>query len=287
MKFIKFMKTIAVILIAFIVLLSLSCTRLLYLKKDYNPEIILNKKPVNIVFVNIFDYTLPDYVKDKNEISYNAGVVEFSEGLSSSLSGDKTFNFVIGDTLKKDIPLGQLTTILSKDSINAICMRHKTDMLLTLDSLNISFTWETHWEEIGKKTKDFYLFVRFYCSLYASSGELINRSLVEKSSLYKSREALSALITIKPSIARACEAIKPLAFQAGQDYVSKFYPTTAYESRKIYTGKDFKESNELIRILNWDKAIELLDQLAKSPNSKISEKARHNLSVVKEARDSR
>lgn len=281
------MKTSAFFLIAFIVMLSLSCTRLLLVKKDLDPEIILNKKPANIVFVNIFDYTLPDYVKEKNEISYNAGVMEFIEGLSSSLSGDKTIKFVIGDTLKKDIPVGQLTTILSKDSINAICMRHKTDMLLTLDSLNISFTWETHWEEKGKKTKDFYLFVRFYCSLYASSGELINRSMVEESSLYKSREALSALITFKPSIARACEAVRPLALQAGQDYVGKFYPTTAFESRKIYTGKDFKESNEFIRIMNWDKAIELLDKLAKSPDSKISEKARHNLSVVKEARNSR
>jgi hypothetical protein len=281
------MKTFANFLFAFIVLLSISCTRLLFVKKDYNPEIILDKKPVKIVFVNIFDYTLPVYVKEKNEISYNAGVKEFIEGLSSSLSGDKTIKFVIGDTLKKDIPVGQLTTILSKDSINAICMRHKTDMLLTLDSLNISFTWETHWEGKGNKTKDFYLLVRFYSSLYTSSGELINRSMVEKSSLYKSREALSALITIKPSIARACEAVRPLALQAGEDYVRKFYPTSAFETRKIYMGKEFKESYEFIKLRNWNKAIELLDQLAKSPDSKISEKARHNLSVVKEARDSR
>jgi hypothetical protein len=111
--------------------------------------------------------------------------------------------------------------------------------------------------------------------------------MVEESSLYKSREALSMLITIKPSIARAFEAVKSLAFQAGQDYVSKFYPKTVLESRKIYTGKTFKESNEFLKIWNWDKAIELLDQLAKSSNSKISEKARHNLSVAEEARNSR
>ena len=115
------------------------------------------------------------------------------------------------------------------------------------------------------------------------TGVLINRSKVENSSFYKSNAALSGLITIKPPIAKASKQVGELAFQAGRDYVSKFYPKTFQESRKIYAGKVFKESNLFIKLRNWDKATELLDQLAKSPDPNIAMKARHNLSVVKES----
>jgi hypothetical protein len=174
---------------------------------------------------------------------------------------------------------------MPKDTILAICERHNTDMLLTLDSMNIFFDWETVVNDDNKgslKEKNFYLHTRFYLSLYSANGDMINRSMIEKSSLYKSRVALSALITFEPSIAKAIETVKPLSFQAGQDYVSKFYPKTVLESRKIYSGKAFKESNLFIKLRNWDKATELLDQLAKSPDPNIAMKARHNLSVVKE-----
>ncbi len=101
---------------------------------------------------------------------------------------------------------------------------------------------------------------------------------------YRSRPALSALITFKPSLSKATEAIESLAFEAGLDYIDKFYPVTAEEPRMLYSGKDFKESNLFIGLRNWDKAIELLDQLAKSPNQNIAMKARHNLSVLNEAK---
>lgn len=280
------MKTVTSFLFTIVILFSLSsCSRFMPVQKTYDPEIILKKKPCKIVFINIFDYTSPAYVREKHENAYHAGVMKLAEGLSS-FSKDESFSFIIGDTLKKDIMPGQLTAFLPKDTILAICERHNTDMLLTLDSLNIFFDWETIVNNDGdgkEKVKNFYLYTRFYLSFYSAKGDLVNRSMIEKASLYKSRVALSALITIKPSIANAIESVKPLSFQAGQDYVSKFYPKTVLESRKIYAGKVFKESNLFIKLRNWDKATELLDQLAKSPDPNIAMKARHNLSVVKEA----
>jgi Family of unknown function (DUF6340) len=280
------MKTVTSFLFTIVILFSLcSCSSFILVQKTYDPEIILKKKPCKIVFINIFDYTSPAYVKEKHENAYHAGVMKLAEGLSS-FSKDESFGFLIGDTLKKDIMPGQLTAFLPEDTILAICERHNTDMLLTLDSLNIFFDWETIVNNDGdgkEKVKNFYLYTRFYLSFYSATGTLINRSMIEKSSLYKFRVALSALITIKPSIANAIETVKPLSFQAGQDYVSKFYPKTVLESRKIYAGKAFKESNLFIKLRNYDKAIELLEQLAKSPDPDIAMKARNNLSVVKEA----
>lgn len=280
------MKTFTSILFATVIMGSLfSCTRYLYVSKTYDPEIIPSKKPGRIAFVNIFDYTSPAYVKEKNEISYHAGVIKLSEGLSSSFSKDESFIFIPGDTLKKDILTGQLTAFMAKDTVLAICERYNSDMLLTLDSLNIFFDWTFTVNSDGEykeKEKQFYLHTKFYLSLYSATGDLINRSMIEKSTFYESREAILLIVTFKPSIAKAIETIKPLSFEAGEAYVSKFYPRTVQESREIYGGKVFKESNLYIDLRNWDKATELLDQLARLPDKDIARKARHNLSVVKE-----
>jgi len=282
------MKTITSFLFAILMFFSLSsCSSYILVQKTYDPEIILEKTPGKIVFINIFDYTSPAYVKEKNENSYHAGVMKLAEGLSSSFSKNKSLSFFSGDTLKKDIMPGQLTAFLPKDTILAICDRHDADMLLALDSMNIFFTWETIVDENSdgskSRTKNFYLGTSYYMSLYSATGDLINRSKAENSTFYSSNPALMDLITIRPSIAKASKKVESLAFQTGQDYVAKFYPKTFQESRKIYTDKAFKESNLFIKLRNWDKATELLDQLAKSPDPSIAKKARQNLSVVKEA----
>ena len=280
------MKTIFSIFLAVGILFFISsCSNIIFVQKTYDPEIITEKFPCSIVFVNSFDFTSPSFVREKNENSYHSAVMKLVEGLNE-FSRDESFRFMIGDTLKRDILPGQLTAFLPVDTIAAICKRHKADKLLTLDSLDIFFNWETIVNDNGgekEKVKNFYLHTRFYLSFYSLTGDLIKRSMVEESSLYKSRAALSALITFKPSIANAVETVKSLSFQAGQDYVSKFYPETVNESRKLYAGKAFKESNLFIKLRNWDKATELLEQLAKSADQDLAMKARHNLSVVKEA----
>jgi hypothetical protein len=86
-----------------------------------------------------------------------------------------------------------------------------------------------------------------------------------------------------PSVAGAREEIGNLAFQAGQDYVSKFYPQIIHETKQLFTGSSFKESNDYIFAKNWKKAIELLEQITQSHDPAIAEKARHNLEVVKVA----
>lgn len=263
-----------------------SCTTILYVNKTLDPEIILEKKPKNIAFVNLFDYTIPFNVKDKNEVSFQAGVMNFIEGLSS-FSKDEYFKFSIVDTLKKGTGEGNLTVILPTDSVRSICSRNNTEMLLALDSMNIFFDWETLVDTDNEgnksKTKDFYLYTRFYVSLYSVSGYLADRSMIDRSSFYKSRPTLSGLITIKPSIAKARKNVEELAFMSGQDYVAKYYPQLVQEPRTIYISKPFRESYAYIKAGNREKAIELLEQLAKSSDRKIADRANQNLSVVIEA----
>ena len=272
--------------VSLIVLLS-SCTKIIYIGRRVDPEIILEKGHNDIVFVNLFDYTLPVNVKQKEKVSYQAGVSGLVEGLSS-FSSDSSFSFVVGDTLKKGIGSGLLTTLLPADTITAICNRYKTNLLLSLDSLSIFFNWETLVDsdnEGTSKTKNFYLNINVYLSLYSAGGDLINRSGVDNSTLYRSRPTLSGLITIEPSFYRARYEVGNLSFQAGENYVNKFFPQIVQETKQLYSGKHFSESNRYVFARDWNKAIEILEQLVKNQDPLIAAKAKYNLEIVKEAKE--
>ena len=270
-----------------IIMILSSCTRVIYIGRRVEPEIILEKGHNDIVFINLFDYTLPEYVKQKARVAYQAGVTGLVEGLSS-FSSDSSFSFVVGDTLKKGIGSGLFTTLLPADTITAICNRYKTNLLLSLDSLSIFFNWETLVDsdnEGTSKTKNFYLNTNVYLSLYSAGGDLINRSEVDKSTLYRSRPTLSGLITIEPSLYRARYEVGNLSFQAGEEYVNKFFPQFVQEAKQLYSGKPFSESNRYVFARDWNKAIEILEQLVKNQDPLIAAKAKYNLEIVKEAKE--
>ena len=274
-------------LIASVIPVLTTCSKIVYIGKSIDPEIILQKGHQEIVFVNFFDYTNPANVKKKDMGSFQAGVAGFMEGVST-ISNDSSFNFIIGDTLKKATVTGLLTTLLPEDTINAICNRYATNYLLALDSISISFDWEItgnkNFDGINK-TKDIYLNTRYFLSLYSAIGDLINRSEVDKSTLYRSRPTLYGFITIEPSIAKAWLSVGKLSYQTAEDYVEKFYPHIEQITEQLYTGKPFKESNDYIFAKNWDQAIGLLEQLSKNQDQVIADKVRHNLEIVREASD--
>jgi hypothetical protein len=279
------MKVFFSLLISLIIIVVLfSCNRVVYIGKRTDPEIILKKGHHDIVFVNLFDYTLPVNANKKDKISYHAGVMNLLDGLSS-FSSDSSFNFLVGDTLKKSKETGILTTLLPIDTINAICKRLNTNLLLALDSVSIFFEQDTVINNYyGRKyrTINFVLNTSFFLSLYSDDGYLIDRSEVDQSSIFSPRTVMPGFILV-PSVSGAGEEIENLAYQAGQDYVSKFYPQLIKETKQLFSGKLFKESNNYIFSKNWSKATELLEQLVKNKDPEISGKARHNLEVAKEA----
>lgn len=279
-------RSTGLLIIGLLIILLSSCTKILYIGKSIDPEIVLEEEQRDIVFVNLFDYTSQTNILKKDEISFHNGVMGLLEGLSSFAS-DSTFRFVVADTLKKGVDAGFLTTLLPVDSVSSICNRFNSNMLLTLDSLNIYFDWETVSDDgdngFKSKTKNFYINTRFFLSLYSATGGLINRSELDKFTFYISRPTLSGIITIVPSLERAREDIGGLAYECGLDYVSKFYPQITNETRQLFSGSQFAESNRYVFEREWAKAIELLDVLTGSSDQQIAVKARHNLEVVKEA----
>jgi hypothetical protein len=279
---------IRILLTCSIIVLFSACTAIVYIGKRIDPEIVPGNKHNDILFINLFDYTSVQVVKAKEENSYYNGVMSLLDGLSS-FSNDSTFKFIVGDTLQRGIGKDLLTTLLPVDSVVAMCSRYKTNLLLTLDSVNLFFDWETvtnsNYNGYSNKTRNLYLNCNYYVSLYNSAGDLVDRSELDQSSLYRSIPAFSGVLALQPSLSRVVEEISSLSFQAGQDYVAKFYPRFTQVSRQLYTGNTFKESNEYIFSKNWNKAGELLEQLVKSPDPGISAKAKYNLDIVKEASD--
>ena len=271
---------------ALIMLFFASCIKLVYIAKRNGPEIPLNSRHNDIVFVNLFDYTSPEIVKEKEKSAYHEGVMRFIDGLFY-FNNDSSFSFTVCDTLKRGIGKDLLTTLLSVDTIQNICSKFKANLLIALDSVSLYFDWEIESDNnqygYNGKTKNTYLNSKFYVSLYKSSGELINRTELDQSSLFGSRPPLSGIVTFKPSISRAINIAQSLGYYSGQDYVSRFYPHIIQDTQQLYSGKLFRESNNYIFEKNWAKAVELLEQLAKNPDPLIAEKAKHNLEVVKEA----
>jgi Family of unknown function (DUF6340) len=265
------------------VLILTSCTKIVYVSRKTDPEINIGNLHKDIVFINLFDYSLPDNVGKKNIPAYHDGVMNLLDGLSS-FSSDTSFTFSTGDTLRKSVETGFLTTLLSADTIKSICNRYKSNLLLSLDSVSIFFDRDTvinSYFGARYRTINFYLNTNFFLSLYSLYGELIDRSEVDESAFYQPRT--SGMIVFIPTVAKAREAIEDLAYQAGQDYVAKFYPVMIHDTLQLYTGRVFKESNDYIFAKNWKKALELLEQLAQSSDPAVATKARHNLEVVKEA----
>jgi hypothetical protein len=270
-----------------IILIISSCSRIVYISRRVDPKIILNNDHHNIVFVNLFDYMLADNVSKSNRISYHAGVMNLLDGLSS-FSNDSSYSFLMGDTLKKGIEKGLLTTLLPVDTISRICTRFNSNLLLALDSASIFFdrdTVENNYFGRSYRIINFYLNTRFFLSLYSAGGDLIDRSEVDQSIEYKPRSAMSGLIILVPSVPGATDVIGNLAYQAGMDYIDKFYPQYIHDTKELFTDKPFKESNGYFFAKNWVKARELLEQLTKDPDLVIAGKARHNLEVLNEAAD--
>jgi len=70
--------------LALIVMLAAvsSCTTIINMQKTYPPEADLPADTNRYVFVNFYDYQVPDFIKDRHEIAYAAAVKGYADGLS-------------------------------------------------------------------------------------------------------------------------------------------------------------------------------------------------------------
>jgi hypothetical protein len=273
---------IRIFVLFIIVLFNTSCYTYVSFVKSSPPEIILEEPKNSIAFINSFDYTIPDEnTKNENDV-YQSGITEIIEGFKTLFAENEQIDFHIIDTLSRGKAQTGFSDTLSAYWVKDICRTNNFSMLLVLETFKIGINSEVE-ESEESNTANYYLIETAGLSLYSSSGDLIDRSTVGRSLLYKSRWALGGIAIFEPSIYKAEKDIRYLAKFVAEDYVNKFYPGTETVHGKIYTGTELNEAADYCKGQNWDKAIELLKPLAMSPDPKISGKAAYNLSVAYEA----
>ncbi|WP_340110978.1 DUF6340 family protein [Maribellus mangrovi] len=250
------------------------------------PKLILEKQPANVVFRNNFKYKNNSEIKEKHEEVYKTGIDNFAKTLMSFTQPDDTMAVFTYDTTLVFNDTGALHgRSITKDEIISFCETFDADFLLSLDNLKFQFDSEVIREEDDdgavSKTKEFYLICNYYLTLYGLDGTIKDQTSIEKSSYYTSRLTLSGLISINPNLAKTTKIIEKMAEEAAKEYIGMFYPSIERNvMQKLYDGKDFKETNALIKSGHYNEAIVLLKNMEITSKPKLAEKVNHNLNVA-------
>jgi hypothetical protein len=273
-----------------VLLLLSSCTAPLYFEKTEPPEISLEIKPCRIAVVNIYDYTEPQTVRAENQKVYRNAINKFGLELSKIGATDSLYKFFFADSLFKGISPENQSLVLPVDTIHQLTSVYKADYLLTTDSVSF-FLQEDEPDEsdesgIRLALNNFYLIADFFLSLYDNSGNIIDRTEVSMATKYATKIMMTYFSDLQPSFSKATVQAGELGISAADDYADRFYPVKTQEQRYVYSGGKFRKANELMVKEKWDKALEILNHLASSPKPALSEKAEHNLSVLKEVQES-
>jgi hypothetical protein len=266
-----------------LLLLVSSCTTLVQMQKTYPPEKELPSDSGKYVFVNFYDYRIPETIKDKFEIAYAVDVRGYIDGLGEIILKDPRTGFAIGDTIREGFTVMSMQFPEFTDTVKAICAQHGADMLIALDSINLWIDWDINLEENDEGgnmlVKDFYLYANNYMTLYGSDGEIIDRCAGEKSTYVKSKYTIFGMFG-GPTISKAREFVRSLSREAGKDCIGKFYPFTENYTETLYKGGPFNEINKLIIEGHPEEALEPLRELSNSSDPGVVKKATHNLEVV-------
>jgi hypothetical protein len=273
-----------------LIILASSCTTVIQMQKTYPPE---RERPADsgkYVFVNFYDYRIPGYIKDKNEIAYAVAVRGYIDGLGETILMDPVESFAIGDTLKEGFNVSSMQLPEFTDTVRAICAGHGADLLIALDSINLWIDWNISLEENDEGgnmlVRDFFLYANNYMTLYSSDGEIIDRCAGEKSTFVKSKYTIFGMIG-GPTIAKAREAVRLLSHDAAKDCIGKFYPFTENYTETLYKGGPLNKINQLIIGGHPEEAVGQLKDLVNSSDQGMAKKASYNLEVVNKILENR
>jgi len=113
--------------------LAASCSTIVNMERTYPPEALLPADSNRFLFVNFYDYQVPDFIRDSHEEGYAAAVKGFAMGLSSTIQTDPRALFMIGDSLRKGFTVISMQYPEFSDTVRALCSRYGANLLVALD----------------------------------------------------------------------------------------------------------------------------------------------------------
>lgn len=270
--------------------LATSCTTIVPMLRTYPPESRLPADSNRFLFVNFYDYQVPDFIRNKHEAAYAAAVKGYSIGLSDIILKDKSALFMVADTLKKGFTVMSMQYPEFTDTVKTLCSKYGANLLVALDSIRLWVESEFYLAENDEggstMAKDFYLFSNTYMTLYTSEGEVIDRCAGEKSTYIKSKYTIFGMIG-GPTLAGRRTNVSLLTGEAARDCLGKYYPFTEHYLEKLYSGGPLTAINRSIIAGKPEEALEPLRQLVVSNNPALARKASHNLEVANQIIENR
>jgi len=270
--------------------LAASCSTIVNMERTYPPEALLPADSNRFLFVNFYDYQVPEYIKDRYEQGYASAVTGYAIGLSGMVQKDPRAVFFVADTLRKGFTVLSMQQPEFADTVRAICGKSGASLLVALDSIRLWVDWEVYLEENDEGgsmlAKDFYLFANTYMTLYNPDGEVIDRCAGEKSTYVKSKYTIFGMIG-GPNISNQKERIKLLTESAARDCIGKYFPFTEEYTDKLYSGGELTKLNLLIVGGRPEEAIGPLTEISLSSSGSLASKAEHNLAIANEIIENR
>lgn len=276
-------------IIVFIIFFCNSCQVYIDIPSPVSPSQKLDEQAHRIAFINMYDYTLlPNQGMSEKKIEVmGMGTRQVITSLEESFAEDSWLDMVLADTLARGQALNDFSDLMNPDFVVSACLLHEVDLLLFLEFFEVRFLTETETisNDDGSKSTTNYidLIVEAGFSLYKSDGVLFDRIKETETMLYQERMALSRWVSFQPSMKKASDEVSALSAELGSNFINNFYPGTEYVPSLVYSGSDFSEVTQLMRLQQWDEAIELLIPLANSTDQKLARKAAHNLSLCLQA----
>lgn len=271
--------------IIILITLTTSCTTVIKMQKTYPPEADLQTDNPSYVFVNFYDYQVPEFIKARNETAYAAAVNGYSAGLAETILHDTRASFIIADTLREGFTVLSMQYPDFTDTVRAICKEHNAGLLIALDSLKLwvdqDFYITDDSEGSSLMVKDFHIYANSYMTLYTSDGEVIDRCSGELSDYIKTKYTILGMIG-GPTLARAKGLVRSLAMTSAKECIGRFFPVIENYSEKLYRGGPFNKMNKMIIEGHPEEALEPLRLLTLSPEPVLAKKASQNLKVANE-----
>ncbi len=270
--------------------LAASCSTIVNMERTYPPEAVLPADSNTFIFVNFYDYQVPEYIKDRYEQGYASAVTGYAIGLSGMVQKDPRAVFFVADTLRKGFTVLSMQQPEFADTVRAICGKSGASLLVALDSIRLWVDWEVYLEENDEGgsmlAKDFYLFANTYMTLYNPDGEVIDRCAGEKSTYVKSKYTIFGMIG-GPNISNQKERIKLLTESAAQDCIGKYFPFTEGYTGKLFSGGELTKLNLLITGGKPEEAVGPLTELINRSSDPMASKAEYNLAIANEIIENR
>lgn len=263
-----------------------SCFTYVPVKKVLAPELSIPSNRANFIFLSRFNIDSLDFNNENKVEVFKLGHESYLRGLASGFDTSSSFHLTLLDIeIQKDTSF-KPGNALDKKTVSQLCAETRMDYLLSLDAFNLFFDKEvevTVLDDGSKNRRAYYdLVLHVFITVYDKNGDIVNKFLEENRIAHDSRNVLSGLLAIGPSIGRADKNAIFLSDELGRSFIHKLFPYIIYESRRFYNTKEFANAYQAFMRKDFLTAELELYELTKSSNNKTAGRAAYNLAVLYE-----